>query len=241
MKAVILAAGRGSRMKRLTDECPKCLLELNGQPLLKWQIEAIRQAGIEEIGIVTGYKREMLVNCGLFEFHNDDWAKTQMVSSLCCASEWLEQTSCIVSYSDIFYEFYAVQSLMECNAEIAMTYDTSWLQLWEKRFGDPLLDAETFRLNKDGTLAEIGNKPTSLAEIEGQFMGLLKFSPEGWSIFKKIWENLPHEEQLKVQMTEMLQKINSKYKRKIKPIAYKMNWGEIDNENDLKLSAKADL
>ena len=87
MKAIILAAGRGSRMKDLTDERPKCLVELRGKPLLEWQLEALREAGINEIAIVTGYKRELLVNRGLTEFHNPRWAETQMVSSLACAEE----------------------------------------------------------------------------------------------------------------------------------------------------------
>ena len=70
MKAIILAAGRGSRMKKLTDELPKCLVELRGKTLLDWQLEALRAAGITEIAIVTGYKREMLTNRGMFDFHN---------------------------------------------------------------------------------------------------------------------------------------------------------------------------
>ncbi|PPD19288.1 MAG: nucleotidyl transferase, partial [Methylobacter sp.] len=40
MKAIILAAGRGSRMKDLTEACPKCLVKLRGRPLLAWQLEA---------------------------------------------------------------------------------------------------------------------------------------------------------------------------------------------------------
>ena len=176
MKAIILAAGRGSRMKHLTDERPKCLIEFNGKPLLEWQLEAIRAAGIDEIAIVTGYKREMLTGYGLVEFHNPEWATTQMVSSLCCANEWLEANTCIVSYSDIFYEASAVRSLIESKADISLTYDPNWLELWTKRFGDPLLDAETFRLNPDGTLAEIGKKPKTVEEIQGQYMGLLKFA-----------------------------------------------------------------
>ena len=62
----------------------------------------------------------------------------------------------------------------------------NWLALWERRFGDPLLDAETFRLSSDGSLLEIGNKPRNVEEVEGQYMGLLRFSPEGWTEFLKI-------------------------------------------------------
>ena len=55
-----------------------------------------------------------------------------------------------------------------------MTYDPNWLGLWIQRFGDPLLDAETFRLTPEHTLAEIGNKPKSVEEVQGQYMGLLQ-------------------------------------------------------------------
>ena len=67
MKAIILAAGRGSRMKNMTDERPKCLVELGGKPLLEYQLTALRQAGINEIAVVTGYRRELLVGYGLVD------------------------------------------------------------------------------------------------------------------------------------------------------------------------------
>ena len=58
MKAIILAAGRGRRMGRMTRSLPKCLLKIGGMTLLDRQIHALRGAGIREIGIVTGYRRE---------------------------------------------------------------------------------------------------------------------------------------------------------------------------------------
>ena len=53
--AIILAAGRGSRMKELTEEKPKCLVELAGKPLLHWQLSALRAAQHERILVVRGY------------------------------------------------------------------------------------------------------------------------------------------------------------------------------------------
>ena len=233
MKAIILAAGRGSRMKHLTDERPKCLIEFNGKPLLEWQLEAIYKAGIDEIGIVTGYKREMLTDYGLVEFHNPEWATTQMVSSLCCANEWLEANTCIVSYSDIFYEASAVRSLIESKADISLTYDPNWLELWTKRFGDPLLDAETFRLNSDGTLAEIGKKPKNVEEIEGQYMGLLQFTPAGWRTLTEVKEELSNEQQKALHMTGALQKLIEVKRKTVLSLAYNGKWGEFDKEVDL--------
>lgn len=233
MKAIILAAGRGSRMKDLTDERPKCLVELRGKPLLEWQLEAMSEAGITEIAIVTGYKRELLTNRGLTEFHNPRWADTQMVSSLACAQEWLQREPCIVSYSDIFYDTKAVVSLMKCSAKIAVTYDTNWLTLWKKRFGDPLLDAETFRLNTDQTLAEIGNKPKLINEVQGQYMGLLRYTPEGWSEVLRLRAQMTPAEFDSMHMTGTLQKVIEAGVVPVQAVPYEAEWGEIDSGDDL--------
>lgn len=220
-------------MKELTDERPKCLVELRGKALLDWQLEALRAAEITEIAIVTGYKRELLANMGLVEFHNARWAQTNMVSSLACADAWLQSEPCIVSYSDIFYSPAAVQSLKSSTAFLAVTYDPNWLELWARRFGDPLLDAETFRLTPRHTLAEIGNKPASLDAIQGQYMGLLRFTPEGWAEVMRIRASLPSEQCDKMHMTGTLQKVIEAGRVAIAAIPYGGEWGEVDSESDL--------
>lgn len=235
MRAIILAAGRGSRMKNLTDERPKCLVELRGKALLDWQLEALRAAGITEIAIVTGYKRELLANRGLIEFHNVRWAETNMVSSLACAKDWLQTEPCIVSYSDIFYSPAGVESLMACTSSLAVTYDPDWLKLWTLRFNDPLLDAETFRLTPEHTLAEISNRPKSVEEVQGQYMGLLRFTPEGWAEVSKIRSSLTSDQCDKMHMTGMLQKIIDTSHLAITAIPYLDKWGEIDSAQDLEM------
>jgi choline kinase len=233
MKAIILAAGRGSRMNELTNERPKCLVELRGKALIDWQLEALREAGIKEIATVTGYKREMLANRGLVEFHNPRWAETNMVSSLACAADWLQTGPCIVSYSDIFYAASAVESLMYSAASLAVTYDPNWLQLWTHRFGNPLLDAETFRLTPEGALAQIGSKPKTVDEVQGQYMGLLRFTPEGWAEIVRMRSTLSAEECDLMHMTGTLQRVIDAGQVNITAISYIGEWGEIDRADDL--------
>ncbi|WP_039942517.1 phosphocholine cytidylyltransferase family protein [Leptospira alexanderi] len=234
MKAIILAAGRGSRMKNLTEDLPKCLLKIKGDTLLNWQLKALKNTGIKDIAIVTGYKRELLKQQGLLEFYNSKWAETNMVSSLECARDWLENDVCIVSYSDIIYDNKAVEFLINSKANIAITFDKNWLTLWEKRFEDPLTDAETFRLNHDGsTLTEIGNKPTSIAEIQGQYMGLLRFTPIGWSEIVRIRSELSNEQRNRMHMTGTLQKVIEADRISIEAIPYSDSWGEYDSPKDL--------
>jgi choline kinase len=233
VKAIILAAGRGSRMQKLTDEQPKCLVKLRGKSLLDYQLAAIRGAGIKEVAIVTGYKRELLSHYGLPEFYNSRWAETNMVSSLVCAQEWLQSEPCVVSYSDIFYNSSAIRSLMNCDALLAVTYDPNWLELWTERFGNPLIDAETFRLTSDQNLAEIGNKPKSVSEIQGQYMGLLRFTPKGWDEIKRIRSQLSSMDCDKMHMTGTLQKVIYAGKLDILALPYTETWGEVDSKEDL--------
>lgn len=233
MKAIILAAGRGSRMKNLTDDRPKCLVEVRGKALLDWQLTALRDAGIDQIAVVTGYKRELLINRGLVEFHNLRWADTNMVSSLECAQAWLQNEPCIVTYSDIFFERSGVESLMTSAADLAVTYDPHWINLWKRRFQDPLSDAESFRLRADGTLIEIGSKPKTIKEVEGQYMGLLKFAPKGWDEVQRIRALLPAETRDQMHMTGTLQKIIESGRVSISAIKYLGDWGEVDSQEDL--------
>lgn len=235
MRAIILAAGRGSRMSKLTKDKPKCLVELRGQPLLEWQLKALRAASIEEIGIVTGYRRELLGDWGLVEFHNPAWAETNMVSSLACAYEWLQSGPCIVSYSDIVYEAGAVQLLVQSDAVLAVTYDPNWLQLWRRRFEEPLDDAETFRLSPDGTLAEIGGKPKSVSEVEGQYMGLLRFTPMAWGELARIRSGLSQSIRDGMHMTGTLQRIVEAGRISVRALPYAGWWGEVDTEEDLRV------
>lgn len=233
MKAIILAAGRGSRMNDLTLSKPKCLVEVAGTSLLDRQLKALRGAGVEEIGVVTGYRREMLSQRGFAEFFNPHWATTQMVTSLMYADDWLESETCIVSYSDIFYDAQPVRDLITCTENLALTYDPDWRDLWEKRFTDPLLDAEKFQLNGDHTLADIGGSPKTVDEIQGQFMGLLRFTPVGWEAFKRVFISAGENADL-LDMTSALKLLLNEGDLPIKAVRYTGSyWGEVDSSQDL--------
>ncbi len=220
-------------MKEMTEERPKCLAELAGTALLDLQINALKSAGVAEISIVTGYRRELLASRGLIEFHNARWSETNMVSSLASAEDWLADDTCIVSYSDIFYDLSAVRSLLTISADIALTYDPNWLVLWQQRFEDPLVDAETFKMDQDHALVEIGNKPNSVSEVQGQYMGLLKFTPTGWSEVKRIRALLTPSERDAMHMTGTLQRVIEAGRLKIHAVPYENRWGEVDTAEDL--------
>ena len=235
MRALILAAGRGKRMNFLTEDKPKCLVMLKGRTLLDWQLKAIREAGIEKIAIVTGYKRELLQGYKINEFYNKRWATTNMISSLACAKSWIDEEPCVVSYSDIFFDRDAIIDLMASRASIAITYDPNWLRLWSKRFKNPLSDAETFSIDSKKRVTEIGQTPHSIKEIQGQFMGLMKLSSKGLKEIERVLASLPDSERDIIDTTTTLSKIVKQGKVPIVGVPYTRKWGEIDLESDLAL------
>ncbi|MBM3516162.1 MAG: phosphocholine cytidylyltransferase family protein [Alphaproteobacteria bacterium] len=239
MRGLILAAGRGSRLKDRTEDRPKGLVALNGHPLIAWQLHALRGAGIDDIALVGGYRSDSLKQFNLPIFENPRWAETNMVRSFMCAADWMTERPVIVSYSDIVYDASTVARLAADPAEIAISFDPDWLTLWSARFADPLSDAETFRLDGRDLVIDIGRKPKSLDEIRGQYMGLLKFTPTGWRTFAQILNALPTERCDKLDMTSTL-RLLIEHGTAIKAVPAAGPWAEVDNEIDLALYAKAD-
>ena len=108
MKGIILAAGRGKRMGKLTQGSHKALVNIHGRKLLDIQINSFLKSGISDIGIITGYNSHLLKRNEITKyFHNKSWDKSNMAYSLLMADEWLSNEKCIVSYSDIFYSYSA--------------------------------------------------------------------------------------------------------------------------------------
>ena len=200
-RAIILAAGRGSRMGKETESKPKCLTLLKGKSLLEWQLSSLKKAGIHSIDLVTGYKSDLLKPFVSQTHLNKEWATTNMVSSLFCAPAFEGDT--IISYSDITYAHDHIVALKNSPHDIVITADIEWLKLWSLRFTDPLEDAETFAYDHK-TLVSIGETPKSLSEINAQFMGLIKLSQIGWDRLYSAFIQFSNEERKKLDMTTLL-------------------------------------
>jgi len=237
VRGVILAAGRGSRMGALTEDRPKCMTALAGRPLLVWQLDALRAAGVGDIVIVRGYCGTAIVAPGATFVDNRRWADTNMVASLLCAGDWLADGGGIVAYGDIVYRSGHVRRLMDSAADIAITRDTEWLGLWSRRFDDPLADAETLGLGPDGTIRDIGRRPRSLDEIDGQYMGLLKVTEDGWRQIRNFAEGWPQPRRDAADMTTLLRGL-VEAGISVATVAVAGGWGEVDSASDLALYEK---
>lgn len=232
-RAIILAAGRGSRMGALTDAEPKCKTVLHGKTLIDWQRSALSQAGVIEQAVVVGYQRDRILKPET-RFVNECWSTSNMVRSLLCAAEWLRKYNCIISYSDIVYSSQLVKDLAaDTSDKLAVAYDENWLQLWRLRFEDPCSDAESFKLGGDHIL-EIGQDIKSVDEPEGQYMGLLRFTPSSWRHVENYLNAQSPEQVDKLAMTSLLQQLIEQ-KVPLKAVKNTHAWYEVDNENDLNI------
>ncbi len=235
MRALILAAGRGSRLGHLTGDRPKCLVEFEGKPLIERQIASLRRGGMDQIGVVRGYRAEMIDFRGLSYFANERWAETNMVMSLAAAAPWLSSAPVIVSYGDIFYRSELVRGLASTSGELVVSYDRAWVRLWQRRFADPLADAETFRIDDAGRLLEIGGKTNRIEDIQGQYMGLLKFTPPAWLAVERLLDTLDPSSRERLDMTGMLRRLLAARSLAIDTFGTDGQWGEIDNPEDVAL------
>jgi choline kinase len=211
------------------------LIELEGKPLIERQIAALRRGGVAEVGVVRGYRAEMIDFPGLCYFANERWAETNMVMSLAAARSWLCSGPVIVSYADIFYRGELVRGLASAPGQLVISYDLGWRRLWSRRFTDPLADAETFRINAAGQLLEIGGKTTQIEDIEGQYMGLLKFTPPAWSAVEALLSTLDTPIRDRLDVTGLLRRLLSGNELPIDTFGTDGQWGEIDNPEDVAL------
>jgi choline kinase len=177
MKALILAAGQGTRLAPLTDDRPKCLVELAGSSLLERQVETLNGKDIRDITVLTGYRGDQVAAKGYATIANPEFSESNMVHTLFSARPLMTPgTDLIISYGDIVYEPRVLQALLDCDAPMAVAVDQEWRQFWEIRMDDPLSDAETLKLDGEGRILELGKKPLGYQDIQGQYMGLIKVS-----------------------------------------------------------------
>lgn len=233
-RALLLAAGRGSRLAPYTDDRPKCLVPLLGQPLLEHQIAALKAGGITDIAIVGGYRSDCLRPYTDTLYVNPAWNSSNMVVSLTAAADWLAAGPTLVCYTDIVYAAAAVRDLAASPADLAITFDPHWQHLWGARFDNPLDDAETFVRDAAGNLTEIGQRTTDPTRIQGQYMGLLKFSPAGWSTAAAYLASLPAEQLNKLDMTSLLARLLGQGVT-IATVPAPWPWAEADQPSDLAL------
>lgn len=237
MRAVILAAGQGTRLRPLTDDRPKCLVSIFGKPIIEHQLDALRSAGVKDVYAVAGYRSEQLQKYFPEKlFLNPSFETTNMVASLFSAMSLFNSSEeLLILYGDLVYSPLVVNEVIESDAEIAVAVDDDWLSLWAMRMEDPLQDAERLTIDGNGLIQEIGGKPDDIAQIDSQYLGIIKLTETGLRTFREQWEHLLKTDEKNANnlyMTEFLQLlINSK--QSVAAIRVRGGCIEVDSVSDL--------
>ena len=190
MKAIILAAGIGSRLLPLTEDKPKCLIEFAGKTLLDRLVETFKSCGVNDIVLVIGHKSEKINRIDLDLVKNEKYSKTGIMHSLFCAREKFEKTV-IVSYADIIFEKSVLEKLLESKYDISAVVDKKWKRYWELRMDKPLSDAESLLMDKKNFITNIGETNlNNFDKICGQAVGLVKFQNKGLKDLKEFFNKI---------------------------------------------------
>ena len=182
LKAIILAAGLGSRLGKLTENIPKCMLKICDQSLIERQVKILRYCGIDDITIVTGYKNNIIDISDVNYIKNENYRTTNINESLFCALE-LSDSPILVSYSDIIFDEKIIQHLLNSGNGITLAVNLNWRDNYQNRQMHPFSEAENVLL-QDLKIIKIKKNITdvSLEQKIGEFLGLLVISPESVKI-----------------------------------------------------------
>jgi len=184
MKSIILAAGRGTRLKPLTNNIPKCLVKVHDKALIEYHLAVLNKFNFDDIILVTGHESSKLDYLNCKKLLNPNYESTNMLYSLFCAIEEFDD-DLIISYGDSVYDYEIINRVISSNKDICVASDQNWREYWESRYEDPLNDLETFICDSSKKIISLGAKPKDYSEINGQYIGLLKFSKKGALEVKK--------------------------------------------------------
>jgi choline kinase len=173
MKAVILAAGQGTRIRSVHGEHPKCLIEVDGSTILDHQLEALSMAGVNDVAIVVGYEKEQIIshvrarsltnNRPIHFIENPAFSITNNIYSLWLALDWLTGDSFIVLNADVIFDPGILESAVRPNAPISMIIDPLWRD-------------ETMKVIIEGDRVVEMSKQIPREEFSGTYIGITVFS-----------------------------------------------------------------
>ncbi len=239
VKAIIIAAGMSSRLMELTDDKPKCMLDIGGKTILQRQIEIFNQCGIDEITVIRGYKKELINYTGVKYIYNQNYRRNNILESLMYAESDMDGEF-IATYSDILFKKIVVEKLLDSKTDISVVIDTGWKSRYKNRFQHPIEEAEKVIVG-DNKVVGIG-KIINPNEAYGEFIGLAKFGNSGAEILKTNYKRVMSEfgdtqfhaatSVEKAYLTDMLQELIDKGYT-VSNVDIRGQWMEIDTIEDI--------
>tara|TARA_A100001011_G_C14191747_1_gene791657 strand:+ start:182 stop:937 length:756 start_codon:yes stop_codon:yes gene_type:complete len=245
MRAIIIAAGLGSRLKPYTNNLPKVLVKIGKTNILKSQLKVFRSLNIQDINLIVGHKKEKFKEKfkekKIKYFFNKEYKKNNILESLFYARSKMNKT-CLISYSDIIFKRKIVKKLLSSKSVISILVDTDWKKNYKGRTMHPISQAENVIFDKKRYLKKAG-KYLSSKQSQGEFIGMLKINSRGCRLFKKYFniakfrfknKKFYNAKSFKTAYLTDFFNFLIEHKITIKCINIRRNWMEIDTVQDLK-------
>ena len=237
MKAIILAAGVGLRIKPLTNNCPKCLLKVGDYTILEMMISHIQDCGINEIVFVVGYLKEQIKDYVKTEFPdlnasfvtNDKYAETNTGYSLMLVKDFIQDSGFIKFDADVVFDKKILKKLIECKHESCLCVDKTIN-----------LDTEEIKVIVDNQNRILkANKTVNPKDAVGESIGIEKINKETAKLlFKELelmmQDKTNHQEYYEGAYERLIEKNVPFYSLDISGL----KWVEIDTREDLDFGIK---
>ena len=191
-RAILLAASRGGKLGPLTEQRPKCMIDVRGEPLLQRLVRTLNRSGVGAVTVVRGYRKEAIDIPGIEAVDNDRYDETGEAASLACAGDRL-QGPCVISYGDILFRRHVLDGLLAADGDIITVVDArrrvdasrapdravDWVRC-SRPFTGGYLDDERV------TLEAVWNGTDGAETAHGEFIGLTRLSADGAALVRGV-------------------------------------------------------
>ena len=242
MRAIFVAAGSGSRLGNITKDLPKPLVDVNGKSIIERQISLLRKNNVNDIVVITGYKKEKFTLKNIEYIHNPMFREQEQTGSLMTARSKIVG-DVLIMFGDILFDEIILHQILNSKGNIVIAIDKDWEKSYKERIDNPKSEADK-ALIKDGKVIQISAKNIEVNSDNdvGELLGLMKLSTKGSKILIEQYEKLENSHTgkfhdavslKKAKFVDTLQELIS-LGIIITPVSIKGKWCEIDTLYDLK-------
>lgn len=247
MKAIIVAAGAGSRLGELTKELPKPLIDINGKSIIERQILLFKKFGITKIVIIRGPHREKFSFNDVEYVDDDDYENHDLLGSLMVAGNELNE-DVIISYGDVIFDETILEQILSFSGNAGLAIDYNWEKNYSEKSKEFLGKVSVVTIEND-SISNIGyyeNIVKNPDSILGEFIGIMKLSPQSANYFVTKYNELKRNHDGKFHdspsinfaiITDMINEL-LQHGIKFTPIKISGKWYEIDTPEDLEAAKK---
>jgi len=242
-RAIVLAASRGIELGKLTEDRPKTMIEIDGEPLLGRITATFKAAGVHRIHVVRGYRKEAVTVPGLVYVDNERYESTGELHSLALALDTIDaaEGNLYVCYGDVLFRRHALELLVDSAADLTLVVDSNW--------------QESANLGRDADFVQCSSPPSRRAFSEpvllrrmdvaldagdrhGEWIGLLKIAPRAQGAVRELTaEILTSAPGKRPQMSLLLNRLVEEGMEA--QVAYMAgNWLDVDSLYDVILAGR---